>query len=121
MNQKLLNNYFTDELLDEKGYKRSSSQPSMYYDSSLHESVTMEKCEDPISQCLLDQMNNDPQLCNNEGRKNEIFEELKNLEPRHYTKLSRFWEQAPNILQRTINILELKEGKIVHSSAKNRI
>ena len=49
-----------DELLLMEGYKRSTSEPSIFYSGS--NSVTMKtSLYTPVSGCLLDQLNNDPQ------------------------------------------------------------
>merc|ERR1712051_619698 len=79
-----------DVLLNERGYERSSSQPTMYSTGIL--SKTIEKSDKPISTCLFDQMKNDANFSVKnprigvEGKDltdiNQVFETLKSFEPR---------------------------------------
>ena len=121
-------------VLNERGYERSTSQPTMYSDRDWFK--TIEKSDKPISTCLLDQMKNDANFSVKnprigvEGKDltdiNQVFETLKSFEPRWISDSSvqdvtQFLEKASKVLQRTINIVDLKGGEQVFKfkSAKN--
>ena len=72
-------------ILNERGYERSTSQPTMYSTSVLYR--TIEESDKPISVCLLDQMKNDANFSEknprigDEGKHltdiNQVFETLQ--------------------------------------------
>ena len=106
---------FLDVMLKERGYARSASQPTMYYTESYYK--TLEKSDKPISTCLLDQMKNDANFPLYRNT-NKIFETLKSFEPwlnwnSTVQDVTQFLEKASNLLQRTINIVDLKGGEQV--------
>ena len=121
-------------VLNERGYERSTSQPTMY--SAWILSKTIEKSDKPISTCLLDQMKNDANFSNkkprigDEGKDltdiNQVFETLQSFEPYWgYSStekdVTKFLEKASKFLQRTIKIVNLKGGEQVFKfkSAEN--
>ena len=110
--------------LNERGYERSTSQPTMYSIESIYK--TIEKSDQPISTCLLDQMKNDAKFSDknprigDEGKDltdiNKVFETLKSFEARlnsdsSVQDVTQFLEKASKVLQRTINIVDLKGGE----------
>jgi hypothetical protein len=113
-------------VLNERGYEISTSQPTMYSADPFYK--TIETSNKPISTCLLDQMKNDANFSNknprigDEGKDltdiDKVFETLK-LSKESLNVLSsvqdvtQFLEKASNILQRTINIVDLKGGEQV--------
>ena len=99
-------------ILNERGYERSTSQSTMYCPTSLYK--TIEESDKPISTCLLDQMKNDANI----ALKNQVFETLKSFEPSwnrasNVQDVTTFLKKATKILQRTINIVDLKGGEKV--------
>ena len=114
-------------VLNERGYERSPSQPTMYSKVSYYK--TIETSDKPISTCLLDQMKNDANFSvknpgiGDEGKDltdiNQVFETLQSFEPNwgriSSTKkdLTKFLEKASKVLQRTIKIVDLKGGEQV--------
>ena len=89
---------------------------------------TIETSDKPISTCLLDQMKKDANFSvknpgiGNEGRDltdiNQVFETLKSFEPSwnrasNVQDVTTFLKKATKILQRTINIVDLKGGEKV--------
>ena len=122
-----------DVILNERGYERSTSQSTMYCPTSLYK--TIEESDKPISTCLLDQMKNDAnfpdkklkilassvaplQRAANIALKNQVFETLKSFEPSwnrasNVQDVTTFLKKATKILQRTINIVDLKGGEKV--------
>ena len=115
-----------DELLLMEGYKRSTSEPSIFYSGS--NSVTMKtSLYTPVSGCLLDQLNNDPQyhemgkkkMKKIEERKQVIAEGLMAAETKDFFNLEEFWKEAANILNRRIKILDLKRGAKVIQPTSN--
>ena len=75
-------------VLNERGYERSPSQPTMY--SKVPDYKTIETSYKPISTCLLDQMKNDANFSHktprigDEGKDlndiNHVFETLQSFE-----------------------------------------
>ena len=121
-------------VLNERGYERSTSQPTMYSTSVLYR--TIEKSYKPISRCLLDQMKNDANFSvknpriGDEGKDlteiNQVFETLKSFEPSWHLNSTvqdetQFLEKASKVLQRLINVVDLKglEQVLKFKSAKN--
>ena len=96
-------------ILNERGYERSTTQPTMYTLSSYK----------PISTCLLDQMKNDVKFSDkNPEIINQVFETLFTFEAMvninsTIKDVTEFFKKASNILQRTINIVDLKGGEEV--------
>ena len=97
-------------VLNERGYERSTSQPTMYSTGIL--SKTIKKSDKPISTCLLDQMKNDAKFSDknprigDEGKDltdiNQVFETLKSFEPSWHLNstvqdVTQFLEKASNI------------------------
>ena len=116
-------------VLNERGYERS--QKTMYCISDCYK--TIGKSDKPISTCLLDQIKShanfsvkNPRI-GDEGRDltdiNQVFETLKSFETEvsSVQDVTNFLEKASKILQRTINIVDLKGGEQVFKfkSAKN--
>ena len=108
-------------LLNERGYERSTSQPTMY--SARGRYKTMKQSDKPISTCLLDQMKNDANFSvknpriGHQGKDltdiNQVFGTLQSFEPswNRYSSVqdvTQFLEKASKVLQRTINIVDLK-------------
>ena len=120
--------------LNERGYERSTSQPTMYSKAFYYK--TIENSDKPISTCLLDQMKNDAKFSEktprigDEGKDlndiNQVFETLQSFESRlDYTStvqdVTQVLEKASKILQRTIKIVDVKGGEQVFKfkSSKN--
>ncbi len=97
---------------------------------------TIEESDKPISTCLLDQMKNDANFSDKKPRTgkegkdltdiNQVFETLQSFEPRwkvfsNVQDVTQFLEKASKILQRTINIVNVKGGEQIFKfkSAKN--
>ena len=86
---------------------------------------TIETSSKPISTCLLDQMKSDANFSvknpriGDEGRDltdiNQVFETLKSFEKvvSSVQDVTQFLEKASKVLQRTINIVDLKGGEQV--------
>ena len=118
-------------VLNERGYERSPSQLTMYSKVSYYK--TIENSDKPISTCLLDQMKSDANFSvknpriGDEGKDltdiNQVFETLKSFETDVFSvqDVTNFLEKASKVLQRTINIVDLKGGEQVFKfkSAKN--
>ena len=97
---------------------------------------TIEESDKPISICLLDQMKNDANFSvktpriGDEGKDltdiNQVVETLRSFEPSwnlnsSVQDVTQFLEKASKVLQRTINIVDLKgvEQVFKFKSAKN--
>ena len=122
---------FIDVILNERGYKKSTSQQTMC--SSMPYYKTIEISDKPISACLLDQMKNDAKFFHKNPRIGdeakgrdlidflklfEVFESLKSFEPKWNQdsttqEVTNFLKKASKILQQTIKILDLKGGEQV--------
>jgi hypothetical protein len=107
---------FLDVILNERGYERSTSQPTLY--TRLMSSYKIVHYSDkPISTCLLDQVKNDVKFSDKTPETiNQVFETLCTFEAMvkinsTITDETQFLKKASNILQRRINIVDLKEGE----------
>ena len=121
-------------ILNERGFKSSISQTTIYSARTYYK--TIEVSDEPILSCLFDQMKNDPNFAFKNSRYgvekkdltdiNQVFESLKSFESSlNYDStvqdLTKFFTKASKILQRTINIVNIKGGEQVFKfkSAKN--
>ena len=101
---------FVDVILNETGYERSKSHPTMY--SKINNYKTVTHSDKPISTCLLDQMKNDAKFSDNTPETiNQVFETLHTFEA--MVDIDQFFKEASKILQRSINIVDLKGGEQV--------
>ena len=113
-----------DVILNEKGYERSTSQQKMYGSMLFYK--TIEESDKPISTCLLDHMKNDvnfsnknPKISNKQRDLTDItkvFETLVSNEAllnqdSTVQDVTTFLKKASKILQRTIEIVNLKGGE----------
>ena len=88
---------------------------------------TIETSDKPISTCLLDQMKNDAKFSEKKPTEiNQVFETLKSFEPSWHLNSTvqdetQFLEKASKVLQRLINVVDLKglEQVLKFKSAKN--
>ena len=113
-----------DVILNEKGYERSTSQQTMYGSMLFYK--TIEESDKPISTCLLDHMKNDVNFSDKNSRISnkqrdltditKVFETLVSNEAllnqdSTVQDVTKFLKKASKILQRTIQIVDLKGGE----------